>query len=94
MNSQVVSAGTDEDILTFDVPDDALEQAASAERQAVLVRLQLATVARSRPSSGNFAIFAAIRAPHRASKAWLLTGVLARPRNKLTQAAARCGRAS
>ena len=44
MNSQVVSAGTDEDILTFDVPDDAL-QAASAERQAVLVRLQLATVA-------------------------------------------------
>jgi hypothetical protein len=45
MNSQAVSAGTDEDILTFDVPDDALEQAASAERQAVLVRLQLATVA-------------------------------------------------
>jgi hypothetical protein len=32
--------------------------------------------------------------PRRASKAWLLTGVLARPRNKLTQAAARYGRAS
>ena len=35
MNSELVNdARTDEDILTFDVPDAALERAASAERQA------------------------------------------------------------
>jgi hypothetical protein len=35
MNSEVVSdAGTDEEILTFDIPDEALERAASTEQMA------------------------------------------------------------
>ena len=34
MDNEVISQAGDEKILTFDIPDEALERAATAERQA------------------------------------------------------------